>query len=87
MHKCPVCKNYMSNRSEKKTILRYTRYCPYCGTLLRKKKSIWMLPLYLGFAICGANFKTHWIFAVMAIIIGIVIYVAFSKLPYVPYNE
>lgn len=87
MHKCPVCLKSLSHRSGKMTPLRFSRYCPHCGTLLTKKKTLWMLPLFIAFAVCAANFKTHWIFSVLPVVVAVILCVALWKLPYVPYDK
>ena len=87
MHICPACKHKIIGKSKKMTFNRYTRYCPNCGVLLRKKFSPWFIIIIIPFAISVANFKTHWIFGILTVIFAVVVLVAFSILPYERYDN
>ena len=87
MHKSPVCGNFLVGRSKKLTILKHSKYCPYCETLLTKKKSPVFLLLSGILAVCGANFKTHWAFALVTIVIAVLLLILIHRLPYVPYDK
>ena len=87
MKKCPIC-NVELNRSNiafdpRKHVIK----CARCGRTLRKRVSIWFLPLMLVFGSVCANFQTHWVFKVLTIILGIALVIFYNRLPYVPYDN
>ena len=87
MHTCPVCNKKMIGKSKKITLIKYARYCPNCGVLLRKKSSPWIMAIMIPFAICVANLKTHWVYCVLAGVFVVLILVLFNKSPYEPYDN
>lgn len=87
MKKCPVCKKEIKTCALSiQSPLRNTIKCPHCGRLLRKKFSIWFIPIILFVLISFVLFSLHWAFHIVALI-SIVAYLIFMyKLPYVPYD-
>ena len=88
MKKCPVCNNKIKTCSLNiQPPLRNTIKCPNCGILLRKKFSIWFIPVVLLILISFILFNLHWAFHILALI-SIIVYLIFMyKLPYVPYDK
>ncbi len=88
MKKCPVCNKEIKTYSLNiQPPLRNTIKCPHCGTLLRKKISIWFIPVLLFMLISFVLFNLHWAFHILALI-SIIVYLIFMyKLPYVPYDK
>jgi phage FluMu protein Com len=88
MKKCPVCNKEIKTYSLNiQPPLRNTIKCPHCGKLLRKKFSIWFIPVVLFIIISFILFNLHWAFHIL-VFISIIVYLIFMyKLPYVPYNK
>lgn len=86
MKKCPYC-NKKFDSVFSGDIRRHVRRCGYCGKVSKKKVSLWLVALLFIFAVVGANFKTHWLFAVFTIILALIICFIYWRLPYVPYDE
>ena len=88
MKKCPVCnkeiKKYALNIQPP---LRNTVKCPHCGRLLRKKFSVWFIPIILFLLISFVLFNIHWAFHIL-LLISIIVYLIFMhNLPYIPYDK
>ena len=88
MKKCPVCEKEIKPYSLNiQTPLRNTKKCPHCGRLLRKKNSVWFIPVIIFVLISFILFSLHWAFHIL-ILISLFVYLFFMyKLPYVPYNK
>ena len=88
MKKCPVCKKEFNPYSLTiQSPLRNTKKCPHCGRLLRKKISVWFIPVVL-FLLASLVLSTmHWAFRILALISVLVYLIFMYKLPYVPYDK
>ena len=88
MKKCPVCNKEIKTYSLNiQPPLRNTIKCPHCGVLLKKKTSVWFIPVVLLLLISFMLFSLDWAFHILALI-SIIIYLMFIyKLPYVPYDK
>ena len=75
---CRVCGN---------EIAKSTKKCPHCGRLLRKKFSLWFIPVILFVLISFILFNLHWAFHILALISVLVYLIFMYKLPYVPYDK
>lgn len=88
MKKCPVCKNEIKRFPLNIQLpLHNTIKCSFCGRLLRKKFSIWFIPIVLFMLVSLVLSTLHWAFYILALI-SIIVYLVFMyKLPYVPYDK
>lgn len=87
MRLCPICGAELKKDNVKPYPLRHVIRCKTCGKLIKKKGNNWFLVIAIGIALFAANFKTHWIFIVLAIISAIALYICYAKLPYEPYDK
>lgn len=90
MKKCPICNNPLDRKTRKSgrpVPGRHLSRCPHCGYTLRKKFSILFVPALLGYAVILANFRTNWIFSVLAVVGGVALCVFYVLLPYEPYDR
>lgn len=88
MKKCPVCNKEIKTYSLNiQPPLRNTIKCPHCGILLRKKFSVWFIPVILFVLVSFILFNLHWAFHILTLV-SIIVYLIFMyKLPYVPYDK
>ena len=88
MKKCPVCKKEIKPCSLTVRLpLRNTKKCPHCGRLLRKKISVWFIPVVLFMLVSLVLSTIHWVFHILALISVLVYLIFMYKLPYVPYDK
>lgn len=88
MKKCPVCnKEIKAGLLNIQPPLRNTIKCPHCGRLLRKKFSIWFIPVILFLLTSFILSNLHWGFYILAAVSIIVLLIFMHNLPYVPYDE
>ena len=102
MRKCPVCRQSFNQLMLlKKKLSKPTSdlleehlidgkgviRCPHCGTRLRKKKSVWFVPMLLPFLVSAVMYSTNhslWFLMVLSIVFFMIFYI---NLPYVPYDK
>lgn len=87
---CPVCNKpmkgiYLGKEFSFLTMAPNVKHCPQCGHLVRKKPSVWYILSLVAFAFCLGNFKTHWTFAILTVLLGLLVFILFYKMPYIPY--
>ena len=88
MKKCPVCKKAIKKGDLNIQMpLRNTIKCPYCGKLLRKKFSIWFIPVVLFMLVSFVLSTLHGAFHILALISVLVYLIFMHNLSYVPYDN
>ncbi len=87
MKECPICHKEMHYSFEAQVPLRNVRKCPHCGKLVRKKISIWFIPVVLLLTVSLILFNVHWLFHILTPISVVIFFWFMHKLPYVPYDE
>lgn len=85
MRKCPVCR---MNFSKGEWILgKYEIRCPFCGAHLKQKFDWKIIPLIFSIVICGGLSTYHWIFKILTVASGVVLWIYICNLPYKQIDE
>ena len=80
MRKCPVCE-WEFSRGKWAVGMFYT-YCPSCNAHLRVAINWKCIPLIVLFALMGALCNTHYIFNILTVIMGVLLWLYLCNLPY-----
>lgn len=80
MRICPVCKNKFSKG--KWTVGMFHTHCPHCNAHLKLAFDWRIIPLIILFCVAGAYCSIHWIFKAATIVVGVLIFIYLSNLPY-----
>ena len=80
MRKCPRCGKVFSKG--KWMLGLYDIRCPFCNEHLKLDIGWKISPLILGVVLCGALCTYHYIFKVLVVILGLILWLYLCNLPY-----
>lgn len=80
MRICPACKNKFSKG--RWALGMFHTYCPYCNAHLRLAIDWRCIPLIIMLYVFGALCSSHFIFIILTIIVGILLWLYLCNLSY-----